>query len=612
MDLLKERIDKIKETLHEKDLNLAASLLVSTMSSDEMFQYWGDCCQGSERVPKILKYIRHISFEYNVPTAVINFREGDLKIGIDFFMQYINGPEDLLFILVHERNHLILRTLYPDMKPEIDFPKDLFNFGEDVYVNAIARRYIPSTLPESFYNKSFEMLLTGKHSQIDWDYFRLDENGLNALKDAHGAMYKRNYDLLNALGEHNVTGDYYSGYENWMDLLCRWHEQMNNKPENESDGAISPDAPDDGTDAPDDELQTNENDGQADECTSEADGTDNREPEEENDEENIENDAADEKHDKGDEKSDNQSPYDDGAGEDKGGEQEEPEPALESEQPAQDIGIEDDPIEQSENNEGREDNIDQMLEAVVPLVDGDRNNDPRAAMGESAGEGKINGLGKIPMPRITPNDPIVRMILETCELPEFRGPVMMFEGDVMQHVDGLINGILSDRATERSYDGYSISVPFSLTRRDVFSLSAGQIPVMWQTRVGVERPSIDLYVDVSGSMETYYPFIPYIYSALKHVMGKIYQFSTEIVEVDHDDPYLHSTGGTNFNSVARHMIQTQVTSAILLSDGVSSLSNLHIESLKNQLENFVYIKVRENKYMNWEHVATQVIILLGS
>src|SRR5271157_2718434 len=151
MPLLKSRIEKIKAALREKDLNRAATLLIHTLASDEVFSYWSDCCQGSERVPKILKYIHQITFDEALPTARVDLRKGDLTIGVQFFLDHITGPEDLLFILIHERNHLILRRLYPDVMPGFDYPREVFNFAEDAYVNAIGRRQVASTLPERFY-----------------------------------------------------------------------------------------------------------------------------------------------------------------------------------------------------------------------------------------------------------------------------------------------------------------------------------------------------------------------------------------------------------------------------------------------------------------------------
>jgi hypothetical protein len=169
---------------------------------------------------------------------------------------------------------------------------------------------------------------------------------------------------------------------------------------------------------------------------------------------------------------------------------------------------------------------------------------------------------------------------------------------------------LSDRATEKAYEGYSLSVPLTISRSDAFTLSAGATPIMWQKRMGIERPYIDLYIDVSGSMERYYGFIPYIYDALKHVMGRIFQFSTQVAEVQHDDQFLLTTGGTCFNCVAKHMIEQQIRAAILLSDGQSYMTVQNAEALKNQLEHFVYIKVQENSYRNWEDIATETIYLM--
>ena len=100
------------------------------------------------------------------------------------------------------------------------------------------------------------------------------------------------------------------------------------------------------------------------------------------------------------------------------------------------------------------------------------------------------------------------------------------------------------------------------------------------------------------------------YEALKHVMGRVFQFSTKVVEVDHRERYLHTSGGTMFDSVAKHMIKEQVRCAIIFSDGMSHISPTHMDTLKRQIEHLVYIKIKENEYKNWEHLATDTIYLL--
>ena len=645
MNLLQKRIQRIKQALKQDEHDRAASLLISTVASDDMFRYWSECCQGSERVPKILKFIRHISFDPNLTTAVINFNKGDLCIGSGFFLNYIDGPEDLLFILIHERNHLILRKLYPDVMPGVNYPMHLFNFGEDAYINAIARRHVPSTLPERYYKKPVELLLTARHSDIDWDYFNYYENGFNCLEDAHGAIYKDSDALLKILKEQVFIPIQGAGYKHWMSLVNNWHRHMMSKPQkvNKPETGADHESPETGDIQEDNgnenqggpEIENEAGNGSSAESPEDSDQDNGHEAqdgsghEDEDQDDVFQGDKDGQGHDEDVEQEDANHKTQDGQGHEEDGQEvsgsdegvsrslkdddsdDSPDnPVLDHEE------TEREEIDQKLQDEAGQDqpdtdpdtDIEQALKGIVPLVQTeDKSESSCNTQAEAAKDGK--GLLRVPLPDLKPNDPVVQMILTTCDLPEFRNKVNIFEGDVMAHVDGLIRGILSDRATERSFEGYCMTVPMAVTRRDVFSLSAGEIPVMWQRRVGVERPFIDLYVDVSGSMGQYYSYIPFIYEALKHVTGRIFQFSTKIIEVDYRDRHLITTGGTSYHKVADHMIEHQVACAILFSDGLGSLSDDHIKTLKRQLEHFVYIKVKGNDYFNWEHVATEVINL---
>jgi len=559
--------------------------------------------------------------------------EGDLRIGVQFFLDYMDGPEDLLFILIHERNHLILRKLYPDVLTP-DYPGHLFNFGEDVYINAISRGHLPSMLPERFYSKPMELLLTGRHNGIDWDYFKLDKYGTNRIKDAHGAMYRFNYALMEALGERHIRSFNSCGYQQWMSLVLEWHKKMKERSQkaNPPKKLMDEDVNDESSDLDANAEQTsnghNDDDTEEDllnEDTSSEDDTDS----EPSDNESQEDESDGQENEREASESENYPSVERETGDDELDEdlyREEPE--IEGDK--RDILKENCPSEEIEDdNKGHENNndpsqtgidiestepeeqdqkdkgIDSDLKNIVPLVQ-----DDNAPIGSNTGiMEKVDGMIKQPIPNLKPNDPIVQLILSTCEITEFRNQVIIFEGDILAHVEGLINGILSDRATERSYDGYSVSVPFSITRRDVFALSSGETPVLWQRRVGIERPYIDLYMDVSGSMGKYYGYIPFIYDALKHVMGRVFQFSTRIVEVDHRDLHLYTTGGTSFDCVALHMIKEQVKCAIVFSDGMAFISNPNMETLNVQLEYLVYIKIKDNDYRNWEKLATDIILL---
>ncbi len=593
MTLLASRIEKIKAALRGRDLNRAATLLIHTLASNEVFSYWSDCCQGSERVPKILKYIHQITFDETLPTARVDLRRGDLALGVQFFLDHITGPEDLLFILIHERNHLILRRLYPDVMPGFDYPREVFNFAEDAYVNAIGRRQVASTLPERFYRQPWELLLTAKHSRIDWTRFRAGGNGsYNSLKHAHAALYHRNPALLQAVGEVVWAPSSLSGYRQWMNLVCQWYvgqedEEVENGEMAEtsgtgeseegtaSEGVPAGSANTDGTDAPDTEAEA---------------GQDQASPD--------------------DEPADSAESMAQGEGNDNGSEPDQEEPMAASEETlpepedqgnggagASDAG------EGAANDEGFQ-ALAEAIKTYAPLVEGST----QEIDGSEASE-VDSGIRRIPLPNLKPGEPIVDLILETSDLREFRHRVRLFEPGALAGIDDAIQGVLADRATEKTLEGYSIPVPPALTRKDLFSLAGGVIPAVWERRWGVERPQIDLYIDVSGSMGHYYGYIPYLYDALRAVRGRVFQFSTRVVEVDPEDPFLHTTGGTQFDAVAKHLLTEGSRAAIILSDGHGTLATHYVDALRAQLETLVYIKVQPNREQNWELVATEVVVL---
>ena len=220
-----------------------------------------------------------------------------------------------------------------------------------------------------------------------------------------------------------------------------------------------------------------------------------------------------------------------------------------------------------------------------------------------------SGVRRIPIPDLKPGDSVLNLILETSDLSEFRHRVRLFEPGALTGIDDAIQGLLADRAIEKTLEGYSVPVPPAITRKDLFNLAGGVIPAVWERRWGVERPEIDLYIDVSGSMGHYYGYIPYLYDAIRAVRGRVFQFSTRVVEVDPDDPFLHTTGGTRFDAVAEHLLNEGSEAAIILSDGHGGLETQYVDLLRAQLETLVYIKVQPNREQNWELATTEVVVL---
>jgi len=500
----------------------------------------------------------------------------------------------LLFILIHERNHLILRRLYPDVLPGADYPSELFNFAEDAYVNAIGRRQVASTLPERFYHQPGELLLTGRHSHIDWTLFNSGGNGgHNYLKQAHAALYQWNPVLLQALGEVVGAPSGFSGYRRWMDLVCQWYLEKQDEEVSKAEmtashataGSDNQTAPDPPPATPRKEAPKGEPEGAVKDQASQDD-----EPE-----------SAEEA-----------LTQADGSGKSPEPVKEEPPPAIgetipEPETPEAEEAAHSDAGETVASDEGFP-GLAEVIKTYAPLVQG---SSTLEISGLEPSE-VDSGTRRIPIPDLRPGDPVFNMILETSDLSEFRHRVRLFEPGALEGIEGVIQGVLADRATEKTLEGYSIPVPAAITPKDLFSLAGGVIPAVWERRWGVERPHIDLYIDVSGSMGHYYGYIPYIYDALRAVRGRVFQFSTKVVEVDPEDPFLHTTGGTRFDAVAQHIIKEGTRAAIILSDGHGVLANRYLDPLRAQLETLVYIKVQENREQNWELAATEVVVLTWS
>ncbi|SHL44407.1 hypothetical protein SAMN02745216_05199 [Desulfatibacillum alkenivorans DSM 16219] len=491
MNPLLMQMDRIKTALRSNAHDAATNLLVNMLASDDLFSYWSMSSQGSERIPNILRYVSRITFDPEIPTACVNLIAGEVRLSPTFFLEHMTGPEDVLFILLHERNHLILHKLWPDLVGH-EYPPALRNWAEDVYINAMARRQVLSTLPERFYagGESMQLVLTGRHSAVDWDAISYRVENHNLIKNAHASFYVQAAELMAAIHEPPILVDDFSGFHQWMHLVLEWWK-----------------------------------------------------------------------------------------------------------------------AKQRENRQQSKD-MTEAMENIPPLV---ANHEHGPVLTEMPANNNPDrqGVEMHTIPDISPNDPVVKMILATCEIPEIRTRFEIFNDAKVRMVETLIGGVISQRTVVCEHEGYSITVPPTVNRRDAFHMATGAAPVLWQQFFGMEKPAVDLYVDVSGSMSKYYMFIPYIYQSILHVVGRIFQFSTKVVEVDHGERFLFTTGGTSFNVVAEHMVQENVRWAILVSDGLSALNSNLERSLARQLEHLVYLKVQHNTHRNWERLAKDVVLLEG-
>jgi predicted metal-dependent peptidase len=114
-------------------------------------------------------------------------------------------------------------------------------------------------------------------------------------------------------------------------------------------------------------------------------------------------------------------------------------------------------------------------------------------------------------------------------------------------------------------------------------------PTMWTApKVGRKRGevSVAIYLDLSGSVTEYLPRICRIISSMKKEIQLIFGFSN-IVE-DHTLNQLRrgeikTTGGTDFNCIARHLLENKYKKCVIITDGYAYIDSEYKRKIKAQL-----------------------------
>jgi len=135
----------------------------------------------------------------------------------------------------------------------------------------------------------------------------------------------------------------------------------------------------------------------------------------------------------------------------------------------------------------------------------------------------------------------------------------------------------------------------TIGRREAFLLGAGLVPVLWPTPLVARRPDEEratIYVDVSASVNEVLPFLFGLVAHLGDVAGRVLQFSNVVAPLDPDalrEGRVHTTGGTDFDCIARHALSTRRRRIVVLTDGMASLSAPLERALAARVEVFVLL-----------------------
>jgi len=444
---------------------------------------------------RVWTYVAKVGFDKGVTTAQINLKTGFVTFGVGFFVKHINSIEDLLFLIIHERNHYILEhsiwriDLY---YLRISLPVPLYSLIEDAFINGAANRTSPSMISDRFYkHNSIEVILTSDSKGVRRVFKDKD------IVKIHAQMW-------------DVTQPF-PDFETFIDLLIWWFQQRQKQ-----------------------ERQEHEKEG---------------------------NNTAD-------------------------------------------------TVEGGED--GFKSEIETEAEAITPIVEG-QHDTPVALTDQKDVSPIVYSESGVPVSgekieALTPNSEIDKAIatLTRKEREQFSVEQSF---DITQ-LDAFISDFQCLRAGQDGLQGYTNTVPHRISKRDINSIRMGGMPVIWNTSYEGFEKHTKLYMDVSGSMDSYLGLIPYLFDRLMEHVDEIFEFSTVIVKVDPRDTYYYSTGGTSFNTVAEHMLKRDFQSVIVITDGCGNLSKDLTEKLLNHLDYCVYVRIggsNQQNGTNWEKGANQVI-----
>ena len=167
--------------------------------------------------------------------------------------------------------------------------------------------------------------------------------------------------------------------------------------------------------------------------------------------------------------------------------------------------------------------------------------------------------------------------------------------DTLKTYRSIRRSILSKFATKRKFDKFielfqnrrisTSPVPIYPSKRDIVLLAVGTYPCYFHNKIfnhQKRHKGLVIYLDVSGSVNHYLPKILGILKNLKKEITTIFQFSNKVVETSFSELIkgnIQTTYGTDFNCIAKSIIEKGFDKAIIITDGYASMNN----NLKQQL-----------------------------
>jgi len=144
-------------------------------------------------------------------------------------------------------------------------------------------------------------------------------------------------------------------------------------------------------------------------------------------------------------------------------------------------------------------------------------------------------------------------------------------------------------------------------RRELFLLSMGYVPIFYPRKMhtlGQKDGKLNVFLDVSGSMNHVLPVLYEILLNLKDLWGKnLWGFSTEVVTLTLSDlkrGILETTGGTSYDCIINKAAELDMKKILVVSDGFARISSQSKKIIKERAIEFYLLWVTHGLFLERE------------
>jgi hypothetical protein len=586
-------ITGIRSKIEAGDIEGANYDLHHILISKDFMNLW-----GRNDLPVMWGYISTMKLDSSCPTAMVDLRNGKVFINPQFILDKILTIEDLLFIILHERDHRLIRRIYRidwyRLRKILDFKDEwvskVRNSMEDAWINASVRSStgIFANLPEQYYcwtqenaenpegsgfnasehtvglPKSEEYALLTCLSPSTGKDIQEDHEGLYV--GSHELLRRHNVPSLSRHSKASYLGNNMLSFPEWYEVFCNWLEQHKDDMALPSPGS--------------------EHDEDCPQAAGEGEGGSGSEGEDEGSEGAGSEDGEG-----------SGSGSEDGSGSGSGSEDGD----GSGNKPCTcngGNGLFDEPMTLAERLAripdliGSKDDIDKVLDDAEHVGKDPKGQDHPSEVFEIDGDG-VSWGGALRKREVVPKkiqdlDDFDRGLLEmggSFLTESNQTNTVQIKGAIKQTTDDFVQNIASMRVTENKFMRPDPNIPMVPSRRNMMQLGMGHMPVMWDHVQYLEQQELVVYTDVSGSMNWWYSVALYLTKQLREFGCESYQFSTKVAKPvpGRDDNVFWSTGGTDFNTVAGHIKIKGFKSVIIITDNEDALSEENTAFLRDEI-----------------------------